>query len=297
MSPRTLDQIPIHDQRVVVGVDTSPGAADALRWADQFSTRTGRRLRVVTSWSYPATAALPGGPSLKAADVMDTEVTEEISQLVLSEIGRSIDAADLFVHRGPADLALLSAAEAEDAALVVVGKRGLGPIDGRLLGSISRRVAELADCPVAVIPAITGIGAAPPADGPILVGVDGSAAATHARNWAIQAATELGVDLVFAHGVAGLPSELPPTSVDRFLDRARFMVQGHAEAAELAGRSAGAEVAVEDPRRLLDRVAREHGAQMIVLGASGEGAIGGDLVGTVVHYVAQFAQVPVIIVR
>jgi nucleotide-binding universal stress UspA family protein len=297
MSKRSLDQIPLHDQRVVVGVDTSAGAADALRWADQFAARTGRRLRVVTSWSYPATAALPGGPQLRSVEAMDAATFEEISQLVVSEIGRSIDEADFFVHRGPADLALLSAAEAEDAALVVVGKRGLGPIDGRLLGSISRRVAELADCPVAVIPAVTGIGAAPPAEGPILVGIDGSSAAADARKWAVRSATELDVGLVFAHGVAGLPSELPPASVDRFLDRARFMVESHVEAAGLEGRSAGAEVAVEDPRRFLERVAQDHGAQMIVLGASGEGPVGGLLVGTVVHYVAQFSHLPVIIVR
>lgn len=132
-------------------------------------------------------------------------------------------------HRGPADLALLSAGETEDASLVVVGKRGLG--------------------------------------------------------------------LVFAHRVAGLPSELPPASVDRFSDRARFMVEGHVEAAVLAGRSAKAEVAIEDPRRFIERIARDHGAQMIVLGAVGEGPIGGLLVGTVVHYVAQFASLPVIIVR
>lgn len=297
MTKRSLDQIPLHDQRVVVGVDPSSGAADALRWADQYASRTGRRLRVVTSWSYPASAALPGGPELRSAVDMDAATTTEIAELILTQIGRSIPETDLLVHRGPADLALLTAAEAEDAALVVVGKRGLGPIDGRLLGSVSRRVAELADCPVAVIPAVTELGSAPPVDGPILVGVDGSVAATDARKWAVESAGELEVPVIFAHGVAGLPSELPPTSIDRFLDRARFMVQGHVEAAELAEISAGAEVAVEDPRRLLEQIAADRGAQMIVLGASGEGPVGGMLVGTVVNYVAQFSRLPVVIVH
>jgi nucleotide-binding universal stress UspA family protein len=293
----SLHQIPVQDQRVVVGVDPSAGAADALRWADQFASRTGRRLRVVTSWSYPASAALPGGPELRSAADMDAATTEEISQLVLTQIGRTLPETDLLVHRGPADLALLTAAEAEDVALVVVGKRGLGPVDGRLLGSVSRRVAELADCPVAVIPAITEIGGAPPVDGPILVGVDGSTAATDARKWAVETAGELEVPVIFAHGVAGLPSELPPSSTDRFLDRARFMVQGHVEAAELAGVSASSEVTIEDPRRVLERTATDQGAQMIVLGASGEGPVGGILVGTVVNYVAQFSRFPVVIVR
>jgi nucleotide-binding universal stress UspA family protein len=293
---RKVDQRKI-DQRVVVGVDSSPGALDALRWADQFATRTGRRLRVITSWSYPSTAALPGGPDLLGAHEMDASATEEVTHTVLTHLGRALPEGDLQVHRGPADLALLTAAQAPDAALVVVGKRGLGPIDGRLLGSVSRRVAELAHCPVAVIPALTDIGTAPAPDGPILVGVDGSEAAAAARDWAISAALELGVELIFAHGVAGLPSELPPSSVDNFIARAQVMVEAHVTAARQAGVAAGAEVAVDDPRRLLDRLSDTRRAQMIVVGAQGEGAVGGMLIGTVVHYVAQFAGVPVIIVR
>lgn len=289
--------VPIQEQRVVVGVDPSPGSIDALRWADQYATRTGRRLRVVTSWSYPATAALPGGPNLLSAAAMDAATAEHTNLAVLTHLGRALPESDLQVQRGPADLALLNAASAPDAVMVVVGKRGLGPIDGRLLGSVSRRVAELANCPVAVIPALSDIGTAPPANGPILVGVDGSSAATAARDWAISTAIELDVDLIFAHGVAGLPSELPPTSVDQFVARAQHMVEGHVAAAQRAGVAASSEVAVDDPRRLLDRLSDTRNTQMIVVGAQGEGAIGGMLVGTVVHYVAQFAGVPVIIVR
>jgi nucleotide-binding universal stress UspA family protein len=296
VNPHT-SEVPIHNQRVVVGVDPSAGAIDALRWADQFSVRTGRRLRVITSWSYPSTAALPGGPELTSAEAMDAATTEEVNLTVLTHLGRAMPESDLQVHRGPADLALLTAAQAPDAVMVVVGKRGLGPIDGRLLGSVSRRVAELADCPVAVIPAVTDIGTAPPSDGPILVGVDGSPSATAARDWAITTAIELGVDLIFAHGVAGLPAELPPSAADQFITRAQHMVESHVSAAQAAGVAAGAEVAIDDPRRLLDRLSDTRGAQMIVVGAQGEGAAGGMLVGSVVHYVAQFAGVPVIIVR
>lgn len=297
MTKPSLEQIPLHDQRVVVGVDPSAGAGDALRWADQFVRHTGRSLRVVTSWSYPAAAALPGGPQLHGPTEMDERTAAELTRVVHDTIGREIPPADLLVRRGPADLALLTAAEAEDVALLVVGKRGLGPIDGRLLGSVSRRVAELSHCPVAVIPSLPGKGPLPPAAGPILVGVDASPAASAARDWAVATATEIGADLIFAHGVAGLPAELPDAGLTRFVDRARFMVQGHVEAAELAGCRAGGEVAVMDPRRLLDDLAARTGAQMIVVGASGEGTGAGLLVGTVVHYVAQFATIPVVIVR
>jgi nucleotide-binding universal stress UspA family protein len=291
------DQTSIPAQRIVVGLDSSAGAIDALRWADRFANQTGRRIRVITSWSYPATAALPGGPELLGAEAMDATATEDTHRTVLTEIGRTLVEGDVLVHRGPADTALITAGRSPDVAMVVVGKRGLGPIDGRLLGSVSRRVAELAECPVAVIPAITELGTAPPVDGPILVGVDGSTAAEAARDWAIATARELGVELIFAHGVAGLPSELPPSSVDQFLARARQMVEGHVAVAQAAGLAAGAEVALEDPRRLLERLTETRQVQMIAVGAHGDGPVGGMLVGTVVHYVAQFAKVPVVILK
>lgn len=166
MIKRALDHIPVHDQRAV-GVDSSAGSADALLWAYQFAARTGRRLRLITSWSYPSTAALPGGPHLQSAIAMDEATAAKISEPVLAEIRYTMKKVDLLVQRGPADLALLSAAEADDVAQVVVGKRGLGPVVGRLLGSVSRRVAKPGECPVAVIPAVTGVGAAPPVNGPI----------------------------------------------------------------------------------------------------------------------------------
>ena len=38
------------------------------------------------------------------------------------------------------------------ADLVVVGSRGLGPVAGPLLGSVSQHLAANADCPVVIVP-------------------------------------------------------------------------------------------------------------------------------------------------
>lgn len=100
MTKRALDHIPVHDQRAV-GVDSSAGSADALLWAYQFAARTGRRLRLITSWSYPSTAALPGGPHLQSAIAMDEATAAKISEPVLAEIRYTMKKVDLLVQRGP----------------------------------------------------------------------------------------------------------------------------------------------------------------------------------------------------
>jgi nucleotide-binding universal stress UspA family protein len=48
--------------------------------------------------------------------------------------------------------ALLTLAREEDAALIVVGSRGLGAVRSALLGSFSRSVLADAPCPVVVVP-------------------------------------------------------------------------------------------------------------------------------------------------
>jgi nucleotide-binding universal stress UspA family protein len=63
----------------------------------------------------------------------------------------------------------------EEAAAVVVGRRGLGGAASVLMGSVSNRLTVHARCPVVVV----GDGDLPTA-GPVVVGVDGSEFGTQA---------------------------------------------------------------------------------------------------------------------
>lgn len=47
--------------------------------------------------------------------------------------------------------AILSYAKRQKADLVVLGRRGLGELEGMLLGSVSHKVVSLADCPVLTV--------------------------------------------------------------------------------------------------------------------------------------------------
>jgi nucleotide-binding universal stress UspA family protein len=277
---------------VLVGVDGSLGARRALRWAADRSGPRNQAVLAASSWAYPRTAALPGGPALLSPDEMDAQTLEDLRSVVIDELGEAGQRVEVVVERGPADWALLNLAQREGVELLVVGKRGLGKLEGRLLGSVSRRVAELSPCPAVVVPAEFG-----GEGGPMVVGVDGSAEAAAAVEWAIVEAKAGDVGIVVVHGIAGLPAELPPSALERFVDQARDLARTHADRVTEAGVDVDIVVEVVDPRHLLTTVGAERRAGSIVVGAKGEGAAAGLLIGSVVNHVVQQSTRPVAIVR
>ena len=55
------------------------------------------------------------------------------------------------VSRGDPAHSILGFAEGGDVDLIVMGRRGLGPFEGLLMGSVSSKVTALADCPVLTV--------------------------------------------------------------------------------------------------------------------------------------------------
>lgn len=135
---------------VVVGVDGSDHARLALRWALDQARLRGAPIRIVHGWSAPLllTGTYP-------AVYPPTEVFEKAAQLLVDdEVRRARDLAPDVATKGRAVCASAAMAVIEssgDAAMAVVGTRGLGRA-GRLLGSVSLQVAHHARCPVVVIP-------------------------------------------------------------------------------------------------------------------------------------------------
>ncbi len=146
--------------KVVVGVDGTPGALNALAWACHYAALAGTGVDAVRVWA-PTDHRPPVDSVTFAADVArwadEHAVTVDLQT-------REVD--------GMVVQALVD--ESHHAALLVVGSRGHhhGPV--AIMGSVSRAVAERAACPVVVVhphdhvPAIAHPdAAAPSAGGPV----------------------------------------------------------------------------------------------------------------------------------
>jgi nucleotide-binding universal stress UspA family protein len=133
--------------RIVVGIDGSDGAKDALRWAASLAGVLDARIDAVATWELPGgvlARALPQSFSL------EPEIQQVLEDSVDAVFGTERPAdLRLKVLEGPAAVTLVTVSEG--ALMLVVGSRGLGGFAGLLLGSVSARVAERAPCPVLVV--------------------------------------------------------------------------------------------------------------------------------------------------
>ncbi|MCA1190094.1 MULTISPECIES: universal stress protein [unclassified Saccharopolyspora] len=132
--------------RILVGVDGSPGSRAALRWALGYADRAGGEITALIASGIPAmidiAMPLPGeGAAEHAAAVLRQAVDE-----TRADDGRHVRRLVIEDHGAPALLA-----EAASADLLVVGHRGRGGFAGALLGSVAQHCVRHAPCPVVVV--------------------------------------------------------------------------------------------------------------------------------------------------
>jgi nucleotide-binding universal stress UspA family protein len=169
---------------VVVGVDGSAGAKEALRWAFAEARLRRSPLVAVHAWmfgyiggsveGYPYWGGSLGSYTSIGVDLSDLHrAAEDLLERALA--GVAGEAGDVEIERrvvqGAAAEVLVKAAAPGD--LLVVGSRGHGGFAGLLLGSVSQQCVHHAACPVVIVhpPKSTGagaeIGAAAKAESPV----------------------------------------------------------------------------------------------------------------------------------
>lgn len=144
------------ESTVVVGVDGSADADDALAWAADLARLSHARLHVLCSWEAIEVPgdSLAGSMPFLSGETMDylQSDAEELVKTVVTRCADKLDGLEVTTEAciGDPAAALCDTAAELKAALLVVGTRGVGGIRPLMLGSVARSVLHRAPCPVAV---------------------------------------------------------------------------------------------------------------------------------------------------
>ncbi len=143
-------RVSTHPRPIVVGVDGSPGARAALRFAFEEGRDRGLPVTVVTTWmpEFPMPIAASGcartDGTAAAHHLQDGEIATVLEQLTDPPEHARLVVNDV---SGPV---LIEAAR--NASLLVVGTGQKGPLSRAFLGSVSEFCVRHSPVPVVVVP-------------------------------------------------------------------------------------------------------------------------------------------------
>lgn len=140
---------------IVVGVDRSPTAETALRFAIDEAKRRGAPLRVVHAWRLGDADSKGAAPACGAQPDESRRAAKVILDKTLRNIAGNahhVQIQPVLVEGASTDVLVN---ESRHAQLLVVGSRRLGTLRSLLLGSVSRQCANRATCPTTIVPRTT----------------------------------------------------------------------------------------------------------------------------------------------
>lgn len=271
---------------IVVGVDGSPSAKRALRWAVDQARAQNRDLTLLHAYSVTDSLWLSQAridyAEVGAAMRDDARTVLKLAREDVAQWAPAVTVHEQLVAGDPRETLV---ALSRDAAMVVVGSRGRGPVRSLLLGSVGVALTRRAHCPVVVHrPSRHGV-----VRRGVLVGADGNEHSADALEFAFDHASRHDLPLTVLHCYWA-----EPLAED---DERERMVLAEAVAG-LQERYPDVRVVREVERGAPERRLVQLGDQMhlVVVGAHG-GGIGTEiLVGSVPTSVVEHSRTPVAVV-
>ncbi len=271
--------------RLLCATDCTPASRGNVRVALAIAEAMGMRI-VLVHVTQPDEIAVE---RLEARGAWVLEHSLREIQLP-ADVSRRIEIGD------PAEC-ILTAAQDEDAALILTGTRSDAPRKRALFGSVASAVIERSPVPVVVAPEGCCQEAAsgrPPQTHEVIIGVDSSARGLEAARVGAALARQAHASVVLAHVIAPVAATpAPPVGVvPPLAPSAREEAAAWSLLKEAGGTTSGPE-AVEvklrrgHPAEELERLAAERGADVIVLGNSRPGRFHRLLFGSTAARLAQ----------
>lgn len=283
---------------IVVAVDGSDASMAAVRWATTTAAKRRKPLHLAAFWQIPA--MVPGAYQSTVQAALRGEAADSLDKA--SELAAGLApglAMTQDVQEGHPAQGLV--AMSGEAALIVMGARGLGLVSGALMGSISAAVLSHAACPVVIVREDMRLDGA---DGPVVVGVDGSDNSRQAAEMAFREADARGV------GVRAVSSWLDsniyasPAALQAAQQHAETLQREHQAMLERFMRGLNRrypDIALEQvvsqghPAEALAQAAQS--GQLLVVGTHGRGGFMATVLGSTSRALLQKSPCPLMVVR
>jgi nucleotide-binding universal stress UspA family protein len=293
--------------QVLFATDLSEAAGVAERLIANIPWPGDSSFRIVTvvPWMQDLVASpwLVGAP-LDAEEIERSRCARaeaQVGEVVARFAARGLSASWVVMRGQPAD-AIVDIARSEACDLIVLGSRGLGALEGALLGSVSEAVADRAPCPVLIARSDQVYRS--------IVADDASTGADLALEYVRQRPHLLGVvtRLVAVHTLDDIWAEtidlpMDPHSVQVIADGERALwrevrddLEGAAERLRLAGQNADSEIVEGRPGPAIVDAALSWHADLVVVGSRRRTGLTRLVLGSVGRHVLHHSHCSVLLV-
>jgi nucleotide-binding universal stress UspA family protein len=300
-----------HIHKVLCALELDADKLPELDGATETVLRAAHREAALHDAELAVVHALPADPGapmtpeateqvvLQRSDIASA-IIDALLAVVERVTGRDPSEVEVHVEDGPADQAIIDAADELGADLVVVGSTGARGLRRLLLGSVATRVVNHGHTSVLVArPA--------PETGWVLLAVDFTDSSQAAAELAVAEAQRRGARLIVMHSVEVLNPELvlaepgvipsPALVAPPLFELVEVARKRLTDFVNRLGVDAEIEVVEGPAADGIVRVARDRGVELVVVGSSGRSGLDRLLLGSVAAAVVRDASSPVLVAR